>query len=353
MNKQFVHFFAKCDDALKLSTIYWHEPIYLISPNQTKLTDLFLEEDQSSLESLILRSKSEQKVLFSNACLQLRNPKLAISLYMMATEKSLFVFGIDCQSLISDEMDSNLKEIVTQFIHIIRSTSDELVSEKQQIIRGQFEHIQKLNNELVNTQRQLKKVNSLLKRLNEDLNNRLVKDQLTGLVSRYQFRDEMERMIRQDPNQIGLFAFIDIDNFKSVNDTYGHGIGDEYLKTFALRLKSLPFNNMICIRIAGDEFGIYIHPYHAETSFIDLWKCIKNGLKEPFIFENIRLTFQCSVGFALYNVDSVNIFEIIDFADFAMYQAKESGKFSYQSFDKSLYIENKLLINNVESHVKK
>lgn len=353
MKPQLVHFFAKCDDALNLSTIFWHEPIYLISPNQTILTDLFLEDEQTFVESLVSRSKNDQKILFSCPTLQLRNPKLAISLYMMATEKSLFVFGINSDSIINDDMESNLKEIVTQFMHVIRSTSDELVSEKQQIIRGQFEHIQKLNNELVNTQRQLKKVNSLLTRLNDDLNNRLVKDQLTGLVSRYQFRDEMERMINQDPNQIGLFAFIDIDNFKHINDTYGHRIGDEYLKTFALRLQSLPFDNMICIRIAGDEFGIYIHPYRSDLLFNDLWNSIKDSLKEPFIFENIRLTFHCSVGFALYNVDSINIFEIIDFADFAMYQAKESGKFSYRKFDKTLYLENKKSLNTKESYAKK
>lgn len=346
MKSQLVHFFAKCDDKLNFLTIFWHEPLYLISPNQTKLTDLFLNESQSQLEILIQHVKNEQKVLFLNDNFQLRNPKISISIYMMATEKSIYVFGIDNLSNINSLNNSDMKEVIAQFMQVIRSSSNELISEDQQIIRSQFEDIQKLNNELVNTQRQLSKANSLLKRFNEDLNNRLVKDQLTGLVSRYQYRDEMERMILKAPDNIGLFAFIDIDNFKSVNDTYGHGIGDEYLKVFAERLKSLPYNNMICIRIAGDEFGIYIHPYNLNELYIELWTHIKEVLKEPMKFNTISLDFKCSAGFAIYNIDSNNIYELIDFADFAMYQAKESGKFSYHKFDKDLYLKNKAILDS-------
>ena len=352
MNELLVHFFARCDHDLNLQTIFWHEPIYLISPNQTNLKDLFFETDLRQLKALVLSAKGDHKILFSLEHLPLRNPNLDIAIYIMATEKSLFVFGIDTRFLLDEAKGSDLKAIISQFMHVIRSTSDEHISENQQVIRSQFEHIQKLNNDLVNTQRQLKKANAQLNRLNEDLNNRLVKDQLTGLVSRYQYRDEMDRMIRQAPNELGLFAFIDIDNFKSVNDTYGHGVGDIYLQTFASRLQSLPFENMICIRIAGDEFGLYIHPYRLETSMDDLWRHLLEVLNEPLIIDAHSLPFRCCAGFAIYNLDSKNIYELIDYADFAMYQAKESGKFSYQAFDAELYRTNKLLLNSSKVHDK-
>lgn len=350
MSDLLVHFFARCDHDLNLQTIYWHEPIYLISPNQTNLKDLFYDENLPQLKVLVIEAKIDHKILFSLEHLSLRNPKLDMAIYIMATERSIFVFGIDTRFLSADAKSSDLKAIIEQFMHVIRSKSDEHISENQQVIRSQFEHIQKLNNDLVNTQRQLKKANAQLNRLNEDLSNRLVKDQLTGLVSRYQYRDEMDRMISQAPNARGLFAFIDIDNFKAVNDTYGHGVGDVYLQTFASRLQSLPFENMICIRIAGDEFGLYIHPYRLETSMDDLWRHLLDVLKEPLIIDAHSLSFRCCAGFAIYNLDSKNIYELIDFADFAMYQAKEAGKFSYQAFDAELYRASKLLLNTTKPH---
>lgn len=91
----------------------------------------------------------------------------------------------------------------------------------------QFGKIQTLNNELINTRRLLEKANAQLNTLNETLNNRLVKDALTGLVSRYQYRAEMEFFIAKNPGKPGVFTFMDItlDNFKGVNDNYGHGAG--------------------------------------------------------------------------------------------------------------------------------
>ncbi|MFA6783922.1 MAG: diguanylate cyclase, partial [Sphaerochaeta sp.] len=128
------------------------------------------------------------------------------------------------------------------------------------ITSNNFEQIQLLNNELVNAQRKLQKANIQLKHLNEELNNRLVKDPLTSLVRCYQYRSEIDRTISLQPKMLGLFAFIDIDDFKHINDTLGHAAGDQYLMEFARRLQSLDFGMAtICMRIAGDEFGLYLH----------------------------------------------------------------------------------------------
>jgi diguanylate cyclase (GGDEF)-like protein len=198
-----------------------------------------------------------------------------------------------------------------------------------------------LNNDLINMQRKLEKVNAQLNAANLLLNNRLVRDELTGLVSRYQYKQEIELLIRKFPTRCGIFAFMDIDNFKQINDTYGHAAGDRYLAEFAERLKSIPLDDMICIRISGDEFGLFhqgISAADVDTSIIDLWNRItKHVLSKTVIIDEKAVALKASVGIAIYNLDTTNIFDLIDYADFAMYIAKKSGKNRYIRFDMGTY----------------
>lgn len=345
INPNLISFFAKCNLNLDFLTVFWHDPMFLIAPSQTNLKDLFIEEDASRLIHIFEQSRNNKTALLSLPDMHLRNPKFTLTINLMSTEKSLFVFGANIEQLKDESHENNFNQILSQFMHIIRSSTDELNSDNQLLIRSQFEQVQKLNNELLNAQRQLKKLNALLKQSNETLNNRLVKDHLTGLVSRYQYKDEISQMIKNSPDSYGIFAFIDIDDFKLINDTYGHRVGDQYLITFSTRLKSISIENMICMRIAGDEFGIYIHPFDIETQQVDLiWEQIKQTIETPITIETLNLPIHCSVGVAVYNKDTSNIYELIDYADFAMYQAKESGKKSFKIFNKDDYTNAKLEI---------
>lgn len=353
MNQKLFSFFAKCNPNLDFTIIFWHEPMFLISPNQTNLKDLFIDENLQQLDIILSQAFDNQKVVVTLDNLNLRNPKTAMTLKIMSTEKSLFVFGFDRQQLCKSVHEKPFNYLITQFMHIMRTASDEPSNDNQLLIRSQFEQVQKLNNELLNAQRQLKKLNVLLKQSNETLNNRLVKDHLTGLVSRYQYKDEINSMIHAHPDKYGVFAFIDIDDFKVVNDTYGHSVGDQYLIAFSQKLKSLPFENMICMRIAGDEFGIYIHPFDIDNNHVGIiWKEIQKLIKDPISIDTLDLPIYCSVGTAIYNKDTSNVFELIDFADFAMYQAKESGKYSFRQFNQEDYTKTKLEIYKKEYHGK-
>jgi PleD family two-component response regulator len=142
-----------------------------------------------------------------------------------------------------------------RFMEALKASDTDFMTGNEPVIREQFVKIQKLNSDLVNTQRQLKKANSALNRLNQDLNNRLVRDALTGLVSRYQYRQEIELAISRAPEKRGIFTFVDLDDFKRINDTYGHAAGDRYLKEFADRLGRLPFDSLICMRSPATSSG--------------------------------------------------------------------------------------------------
>ena len=213
----------------------------------------------------------------------LRHPKQDIHMCAIASSSTILFFGVDKLSLFSEaeSIEPNFKILIKQYMQVIQLSQHMLTSDDQHVIRLQFEQIQKLNNQFINTQRQLKKANIQLEKMNQDLSNRLVKDELTGLVSRYQYRDEIRMLINKQPNDYGVFAFIDLDDFKNINDSHGHFVGDQYLITFANRLKSLAFEHKICLRIAGDEFGLYIHPYTdiSSNSIKDIWLAIKTLLK--------------------------------------------------------------------------
>nr|WP_225877803.1 GGDEF domain-containing protein [Alkalibacter mobilis] len=201
-----------------------------------------------------------------------------------------------------------------------------------------------LNNELINARRQLEKANSKLYVLNEELNNRLVKDTLTGLVSRYQYTSEMKWAIGKFPGKVGVYTFIDIDDFKSVNDTYGHAAGDAYLIEFARRLKDLKLKNTIKIRVSGDEFGIFTYglEYSDETVAEEIWNALHEALmSEPIIINDVQMPLAVSAGMSTYGVDTDNIFELVDYADYAMYTAKRRGKNNYAVFDMKKYLESK------------
>ncbi|MFW5838908.1 MAG: GGDEF domain-containing protein [Bacillota bacterium] len=236
---------------------------------------------------------------------------------------------------ISDES----KPIITDLIKVFAKeymAPTELGDEKHDFL---FNSIQKLNNELINKQRETVKLNQKLNHLNTILNNRLVKDPLTKLVSRYQYLDEIQREIGHHPNAYGLFWFIDIDNFKRINDTYGHKQGDQFLIEFANRLTRLPFQDTIKMRIAGDEFGLFMgNVTHVDKASIDsYYDTFNKAVVKPIKTDTHTISFTCSVGIAIYNKDTNIISELIDYADFAMYQAKENGKKHYALFDQKTY----------------
>ena len=294
---------------------------------------------------MLVKSKDVSEMLYCSKNLELRSPKRQISVCFLASEKSILVHGIDVMELGIESAMPALKKMIYNFMKVLHMYDGKVITDNERIMRFQFEQIQKLNNDLLNTQRQLQKANAQLKRANEVLNNRLVKDALTGLVSRYQYREEIDMLIKTSPDKKGIFTFIDIDDFKSINDNYGHNVGDIYLKIFAKRLSKLNFENAIFMRISGDEFGVYIHGYdEVNDDYIKkVWEEIEDKIpSSQFEIQDNKHFIYCSAGMAVYPNDTDSVFELIEYADFAMYKAKKSGKNSYRRFNKSDYLSEKV-----------
>lgn len=115
--------------------------------------------------------------------------------------------------------------------------------------------------------------------------------------------------------------FIDIDNFKSVNDTHGHEFGDEVLKQIALRLKSFDSEDRLIVREASDEFILLVN--QTDDSVVrTLASDLIHYLSEPYIVHENQFLLSSSVGVALYPSHGTSLDALLRSADIAMYQAK-------------------------------
>lgn len=156
-------------------------------------------------------------------------------------------------------------------------------------------------------------------------------DTLTGLASRSLFIDSVKRAILRAAREDSLFAiiFIDVDNFKSVNDTLGHEAGDHLLTTIAQRIQSTIRREDIVGRLGGDEFSILIEGVAQHASLIKVSQQLLEAIREPVIIYKKTIHTSISLGIATYPTCSDDASALIKCADLAMYKAKKSGRNSY------------------------
>jgi diguanylate cyclase (GGDEF)-like protein len=175
-------------------------------------------------------------------------------------------------------------------------------------------------------------------------------DSLTGLPNRKMFKDYLTRVAAEARRNLQKLAilFLDLDNFKRINDTMGHQSGDKLLKAFADRLSScLRETDMlahpveerpgeIVARLAGDEFIILLPMTTGPGDAQKVAIRIIDSLKEPFIVNQQELHISTSIGIALFPTDGADGNELLKNADIAMYSAKKMGRNNYQYYSSEM-----------------
>jgi len=171
------------------------------------------------------------------------------------------------------------------------------------------------------------------------------RDSLTGLFNRHRFQEELGRMLVDSDrrNTRGALLFFDLDEFKYVNDTFGHRAGDAMLIRVAGEVSTLIRRNEIFSRLGGDEFAVLVPDASDKEAAMLAERIVRSISQIPFRFEgqNIRLT--TSLGIALYPEHANNAEELIAHADAAMYQAKEAGKNAWRSYRSDLDASREML----------
>ncbi|MBC7202060.1 MAG: diguanylate cyclase [Pusillimonas sp.] len=153
-------------------------------------------------------------------------------------------------------------------------------------------------------------------------------DALTGLPNRRMFFDRLEHEIRRAQRYGHGFAlvFIDLDNFKEINDSYGHQAGDHALVVVADRLKNVVRASDTVARLGGDEFTLILSEVTTKSDVLIVLRKVLSVLLEPIQLKSVTVTISASMGIACCPEDAATSDDLLNKADRAMYQAKEAGK---------------------------
>ncbi len=179
-------------------------------------------------------------------------------------------------------------------------------------------------------------------------------DPLTKLGNRRYFLEILESSVREHGDKYSYLLLIDLDHFKTINDTLGHDIGDELLCEVASRMQSISAaqDNSVA-RLGGDEFCVL------STIFDDKEACLEDAkrfserllreIKQNYIIKENHLYISASIGVSIVNNSSVEASEFLKEADMAMYEAKHKGRDGVMIFNESLYelVQNKLEIERL------
>lgn len=163
-------------------------------------------------------------------------------------------------------------------------------------------------------------------------------DGLTNLPNREIFFKKLNNSIKlaKANNKKGALIYIDIDNFKVINDSYGSYLGDLTLKLFAQSITNLLGRYSELARLSGDEFAIIIHQFNDINEVEKICNEIYEYFKKPFKIMDNQIYITASLGIAVFPDDSSDIDELLKFCNFAIYISKHKGKNMYTFFDKQI-----------------
>lgn len=157
-------------------------------------------------------------------------------------------------------------------------------------------------------------------------------DPLTGAPNRWLFKEHLIYSLAcaKEYNHLLAVLFLDIDDFKQINDTMGHDTGDEFLKRFVERLKSCIREADSIARMGGDEFIVLLPSVHSAKCVHMVANRIYDALKKPWIIGEYRFFSTVSMGIAIWPGDGEDVATLLKNADQALYQVKRKGGNSYQ-----------------------
>jgi diguanylate cyclase (GGDEF)-like protein/PAS domain S-box-containing protein len=195
------------------------------------------------------------------------------------------------------------------------------------------------------------------KESNKVLTESMYYDFLTKLPNRDLFLMDTKNILDRAIHlkEQGAIIFIDLDNFKSINDTLGHEYGDIMLKVFSQLLNICAKNYGNLYRVGGDEFIILIEKFRAIEDLKELCNMILNYCKKPFELNEKQLYMTASMGVSIFPQDSSDMNDILKFSDLAMFKSKADGKNKFTFFEHTLsklYIRKIIIENELKESIR-
>lgn len=230
--------------------------------------------------------------------------------------------------------------IIYFLVHRYTKQYSELLKQKEELIT-MSEEIAASEEELRQQNEQLFEYNEVIRNNEEKLNYLAFFDTLTELPNRKMILDRLELMVNLSQKNKSSFAlvFIDLDDFKIINDSMGHHIGDQLINAVAIRLGHLVYKEDILGRLGGDEFAVIIQRELKDEGILQYVDDLRQSLEDQFVIDGSELSISASFGISIYPYDGKTSNELVKCADTALYKIKENGKNGIFFFRKEMQEE--------------
>lgn len=267
--------------------------------------------DKSSLQSILQKNRQTFLILI-----------LTLTLLTLLLLRILFKRGIARPlSLLMNQIEKIERQDYSG-VKVI-DTGDEIETISKNILHL-ARSVQEREEALVTSQKQLERLSNT--------------DPLTGLPNRRLFNALLQHGIDlalRNGTRLGVI-FLDLDQFKQINDSLGHDVGDVLLQAVALRLRETLRTSDTLARIGGDEFNMLIEGFQERSAIEPLLKKIMDAFNLPFMCGEREIRTTASIGVSLFPEDGDSILKLIKNADLAMYRSKDSGRNRYSFFTEEL-----------------
>jgi len=222
-----------------------------------------------------------------------------------------------------------------------------VVVEQKEELTGLYEELVATEEEIEEKNHQLVTYNEILKEKEAKLNSLAYIDVLTEIPNRKMIINRLELLSTVYSSKKESFAvvIIDLDNFKRINDTKGHQVGDQVLQAVVLKIKRLIYNEDLLGRLGGDEFALIIQYELREEEMFEYVETIRNSLMENICIQEHSFSISASFGISIFPKDGIDAIELLKCADTAMYKSKERGKNEVQFFNKEM---NQEILKKIE-----
>jgi len=309
-----------------------------------EFTLLYVEDDKSTQESMELLLAEEVKEFY-----QAFNGQEGLEIYK-SLKPDIILTDIQMPFLNGLQMATEIKKIDPKQAILVTSAYDD----KENLLKFIEIGLDKFISKPIDVENLFEQLNSVASRLQtfntkvdthkekmESLYDLAHYDSLTGVANRLLFDIKLNQAIDKATQEESIFTllFIDVDKFKTINDTYGHIAGDRVLKTIAKTILSFIDDKDTFARISGDEFAVIVEGSKYQSKVSDL---IKKFFATPFIsieVEGKTVDVSCSIGSSMFPVDSRGKNELLHIADLNMYEVKKDK-------NKCSINEEKIMINS-------
>jgi len=215
-----------------------------------------------------------------------------------------------------------------------------LINGIEKVIKGDYDYEIKIktNDELGLISQKFNEMSNKISQRENDLDALVHQDILTKIPNRIMFNEKLEDAISRAKRlnkKIAVF-FLDLDEFKYINDTLGHEIGDKFLIKVSNNLVNIMRRSDLLARIGGDEFNILVEDLDSLVIAQDIAKKLLNQISIPLKINGHILNITGSIGVSIFPIDAEDSVSLLKNADLAMYEAKNNGKNRYQFFNEEL-----------------